>query len=260
MSEVTTARILTVDIETAPIISYVWGLRDENIGVSQVIQHSHLMSVAAKWSDSDEVLYKDQRNIQEIENDLDLTIWIRELFDLADIVVGQNSKRFDVKTINARIEFHKLKRYSDFRQQDTMVMCKKDFKLPSYSLAYMGEYFQLKNRKLDHAKYSGFSMWKECIKRNMDAWSEMEIYNKQDVRATEELWQRLLKWDDAINFQVYTDDAMNRCSCGSLDLRKNGWRYKNNGKYQRYSCFECGKPVIDKVNQMPALKKSEMLK
>lgn len=260
MSDVTTPKILTVDIETAPIISYVWGLKDENIGVNQVIQHSHLMSVAAKWKDSDEVLYLDQRNQPEVENDKDLTIWIRELFDQADLVIGQNSKRFDVKTINARIEHHQLKRYSDFRQQDTMQMCKKDFKLPSYSLAYMGEYFKLKNRKLEHPKFAGFSMWKECIKGNQEAWKEMEVYNKQDVRATEELWGRLLKWDDSINFSVYNDDATNRCSCGSLDLRKNGWRFKNNGKYQRYQCFNCGKPVIDKVNQMPALKKSEMLK
>lgn len=253
-------KILVVDIETAPMLASVWGLYDNVIGVSQIDKHSHLMSAAAKWVGSSKVMYKDQRSKKNVEDDKDLVVWLRSLLDEADIVVGQNSKRFDIRTINSRIEFHKLKTYSDFRHQDTKIIAKKALNLPSYSLAYMSEFFKLKYQKLTHKKFEGFTLWKECLKGNLKAWREMEVYNKHDVLATEELWKRLIKWDTSINFNVFYDDNENRCSCGSFVLVKWGYRFKNGGKYQRYSCTECGKPHIGKTNLLSEIKKKDMLK
>ena len=254
------AKILIVDIETAPMLAYLYGMYDQSIGVEQVVAHKYILSIACKWAHEDTIYYTDQRNRLDLEDDKPILEWLMPFFEEANIVVGQNSERFDIRTINARIEYHQMKRYSDFRQQDTKKIAKKNFDLPSYSLAYMGEYFQLKNRKTTHTKFSGFSLWREIVlNKNQEAFAEMEVYNKQDVLTTEELWKRLVKWDDKVSYSVYSEDAMPKCDCGCLDLRKNGFRWKNKGKYQRYSCFDCGKPVIGKDNLLTKLKKSEIL-
>src|SRR5271165_7266283 len=42
-------KILVLDIETSPIVSYTWGLFDQNIGLEQIVQESNILSVAVKW-------------------------------------------------------------------------------------------------------------------------------------------------------------------------------------------------------------------
>lgn len=246
--------ILVIDIETTPLIVYTFSLKTDYIGPSQIIKNPELLAVAANWAESDEVMYKDRSKFSERE----IAEWTKELLDKADIVVGQNSKRFDTKFINARIEFFKMTRPSDYRQQDTKLIAKASFNLPSYSLKAMCEYFGLEHRKTDHAKFPGLELWKACEANIPEAWEEMKSYNIMDVKTTKELWTRLIKWDDKVTYHSMDEDCMPKCDCGSLDLRKNGYRFRGTAKYQRYSCFECGKPVIGRVNLLSPLKKSEM--
>jgi hypothetical protein len=51
-------RIVTLDIETAPIQSFHWGLFDQNIGLNQVACDWSILSFAAKWLDEKSVLFK----------------------------------------------------------------------------------------------------------------------------------------------------------------------------------------------------------
>ena len=43
------AKILLLDIETAPNKVYTWGLWNQNIGLSQIIQEGYLLCWGAKW-------------------------------------------------------------------------------------------------------------------------------------------------------------------------------------------------------------------
>ena len=54
-------------------------------------------------------------------------------------------------------------------------------------------------------------MWSECMKGNLDAWKEMEAYNKLDVLVLQEVYHRLKKWDDSINYDVFHDELDNVC-------------------------------------------------
>ena len=42
-------KVLVIDIETSPNVVYAWGLWDQNIGISQVIEPSRVLCFAAKW-------------------------------------------------------------------------------------------------------------------------------------------------------------------------------------------------------------------
>ena len=103
-------------------------------------------------------------------------------------------------------------------------------------------------KKQKHGKFPGFSMWKECLAGNKEAWKEMEEYNRYDVLALEELYKKLIPWDNSINFSLYHDEAKHVCKCGSEQFSKNGFYYTSSGKFQKYKCKKCGHETRSKTN------------
>jgi hypothetical protein len=116
----------------------------------------------------------------------------------------------------------------------------------------------VKYKKSKHAKFSGFEMWKECLAGNIEAWKEMERYNKRDVLSLEELYTKLIPWDNSVNFDLYHGTNSNRCKCGSLELMKNGFYYTSVGKYQRYRCKKCGAESRDRENLFSEEKRASL--
>ena len=243
-------KVLVFDIETAPIMSYVWRLWDQNVGLNQIEQDWHIMSWAAKWLDdpADKVMYMDQRNAKNIEDDSKILKEIWNLLDEADIVVTQNGKSFDQKKLNARFILNGFKPPSSYKHIDTKLIAKKHFGFTSNKLAYMTDKLCTKYKKLDHGKFPGFALWSECMKGNKQAWQEMEDYNRYDVLSLEELFNKLIPWDNSINFNLYHDSDEYVCKCGHDKFSKNGFYRTSAGKYQKYKCKNCGHETRDKVN------------
>lgn len=259
-------KILLIDIETAPILAFVWDLFDQNIGLNQVEKHSHILSWAAKWHDPAgkikyPMMYADQSKAKQIDNEKVILEEIRDLLDKADIVIGHNSKRFDVKKLNARFAVHGITPPSEYRQIDTLVIAKKHFKFDSNKLEHLAVILNCTLKKMTARKFSGFDMWRECLLRNKEAWAEMKLYNCRDVDVLEEVYKKLIIWDNSINFNVYTEEGSDPvCSCGSTSFQKRGFYFSNTGKHQRYSCNSCGKPAKGKVNLFTKEKKDELKK
>lgn len=252
-------KILVLDIETAPILAYVWGLFDQNIGLSQIHKDWYVMSWAAKWVGSKEVYYSDQRNEKNIENDSKMLKKIWSLLDEADVIITQNGIKFDNKKLNARFVSHKMPPPSSFRHIDTLRIAKKYFAFTSNKLEYMTHTFNKKYKKLKHARFAGFELWSECLKGNVKAWQEMEKYNRYDVLALEELYLNTLrKWDQSINFNVFSDSFQNRCTCGSVDFKDKGFRFTNTGKFQKSVCALCGKERVHKENLLSKEKRKSL--
>lgn len=250
-----------MDIETAPILGYVWGLWENNLGLNQIKTDWYILAWAAKWLDDPphKIIYKDQRNAANIEDDSKLLEGIWKLMDEADIIVTQNGKAFDEKKLNARFILNGFKPPSSYRHIDTKQIANRKFAFTSSKLEYMTYKLNKKYKKQKHAKFSGFELWSECLKGNKKAWKEMEKYNKYDVLSLEELYKKLRPWDNSINFDVYCEDASKqRCVCGSTDFRKYGFKYTNIGKYQRYKCLSCGSEAKDKTNLLRKEKRDNM--
>jgi len=239
-------KMLFFDIETVPLTAYVWGLWDNNVSLNMIESDWHVLSWSAKWYGSEEVMYQDQRNAKNFEDDKTILKGIWKLLDEADIVIGQNSKKFDVKKLNARFIQHGMKPPSSFRQIDTLVIAKRHFGFTSNKLEYMTDKLCTKYKKSGHAKFPGFKLWSECMKGNIEAYNEMEDYNKLDVLSLEELYEILIPWDDTINFSMYFNEDV--CSCGSTDFKKSGFYYTNSSKFQKYKCTSCGSEYRDKIN------------
>lgn len=240
------AKVLFIDIETAPIEAFIWKIFDESIGLNQIIKDWHILSISAKWQHEKEVIYFDQRNEKEITNDKDLCEKVWHLLDKADIVVAHNGDRFDIKKINSRLLENNFNPPSSYRTIDTLKILKRKFGFTSNKLEFVASKL-CKNKKHTKRKFSGFHLWDECLKGNKKAWLEMEKYNKQDVMVLEELYQIINSWDNKINFSSF-NDGINLCSCGSSDFKDNGFHFTNTGKFLKMACLRCGKSYINKKN------------
>jgi hypothetical protein len=255
-------KILFLDIETAPILGYVWDIWEQNIPLNMIKQDWSILAWAAKWAGDapNKIMYMDQRNAKNIEDDSKILKVIWELMDQSDIIVTQNGRAFDEKKLNARFILNGMKPPSAFKHIDTKLIASRKFKFTSNKLEYMTEKLNKKYKKLKHEKFSGFSLWKECLAGNKLAWKEMEKYNKYDVLSLEELYETLIPWDSSINFSVYYDDDKMTCSCGSTKFMKNGYRYTTSGKFQRYRCMECGSDHKSGINLFNKEKKESLRK
>lgn len=233
-------KVLVYDIEVSPNVAFIWRLWDQNVSLSQLESEWHVMSWAAKWLDEDKVMYADQRKKRKMEDDRAILKKIWKLLDQADVVITYNGKKFDEKKLNARFLLHGFKPPSSYQHLDLYKVAKKHFGFNSNKLSYLTDKLCEKHKKSDHKKFPGIELWRECLARNEEAWKEMEKYNKLDVLSLEELYHKIIPWDNSINFNLYHDEDTNVCKCGSTDFAKNGFAYTPRGKFQRYTCKKCG--------------------
>jgi len=243
-------RVLVYDIETAPILGHVWSLWDNNVALNQIESDWHVLSWSAKWlgDPEDKVMYMDQRNKTNIEDDKEILQEIWNLLDEADIVITQNGKNFDQKKLNARFIIHGFQPPSSYKHIDTKQLAAKHFGFTSNKLEYMTDKLCVKYKKLKHTKFPGHDLWVQCLANNIEAWEEMEKYNRHDVLALEELYNVLIPWDTSINFNLYHDEEKHVCKCGSKDFSKNGFYYTSVSKFQKYKCKKCGAETRDRQN------------
>lgn len=248
-------KILFFDIETAPLRAHLWSMWQQGVGLNQIESDWYMLSFCCKWAHSDDVFYYDQRGAEDIEDDFELVSKLWEFLNEADIVVGQNSKRFDTKKANARFILNGLPKPSSYRQIDTMEIAKQQFGFTSNRLEYMTEKLCSTFKKSKHKKFAGHDLWSECLKGNLEAWQEMEDYNRLDVLSLEELYNILSSWDNKLpNFDVYCDEILD------MDVwEKNGFHYTQLGKYQRYRNKITGQQKRSRVNLLTKEKRDSLL-
>lgn len=250
-------KVLIFDIETRPILAYVWDLWDQNIALNQVVEDWNVLSWSAKWlhEGPNKIMYKDRRNCK---SDKHLIKGIHKLLDEADVVITQNGIRFDVKKLNARFIQHDMKPPSSYKHIDTCEIAKRKFGFTSNKLEYLTDKLCKKYKKSKHKKFAGMELWTQCLKGNKEAWDEMEKYNKYDVLSLEELFNVVIPWDNRINFNLYTDSIDHICKCGSKEFKKQGYAYTGAAKYQRYKCKQCGCESRDRKNLFTKEKRASL--
>lgn len=251
-------KVLLLDIETAPILAYIWKLFDENIGLNQIHTDWFILAFCAKWAGERQLIYRDQRGKRNKEDDLGLLRHVWRLLDEADIVVTQNGKKFDEKKLNARFVLNGMKPPSSYKSIDTCQIARKRFGFTSNKLAYLAAKLT-GQKKLEHRKFAGFELWRACLQGDASAWREMEKYNKQDVRALEALYEKLVPWDSpGINQSLYYAGLSRVCSCGGTEFKRNGYAYTARGKYQRHACVGCGREFRAGENLLSELKRASL--
>jgi uncharacterized protein len=227
------AKILLLDIETAPNKAYVWGLWDQNVAHEQVEETSYILCWSAKWLNESRIRYE---SIQDREPLMMLQeIW--DLLDEADVVIHYNGTKFDIPTLNKEFIKHGFPPPSPFKQLDLLRVCRQAFRFESNKLTHVTEALGLGAK----IKHKGFKLWVECMNGSESAWRNMRRYNKKDVRLLEKLYKRLLPWIERHpNLSVYKDKPA--CpNCSSELVQRRGKEVAISKWYIRFQCQSCGK-------------------
>ena len=234
-------KILTLDIELIGIrADSLWGIFDQNISISEIESDWAIISAAAKYLGKNRVLYKDQRRAKDIRDDRELVAWICALLNDANVVVGQNIRRFDMRKIRARAVTLGLPPFREPKIIDTMEMAKSVGAFTSNKLEYLSQRLT-DTPKSSHGKYPGKELWLALLRNEPEAWEECRAYNQRDVVATENLYLALRPWAPRLpNLAQFYDDEFTRCPrCGSINLRTAGTVTTNVSEYQQYVCVDC---------------------
>lgn len=233
------AKILILDIETAPIRAYVWGLWDQNVGLSQIISNWFMLSWAAKWLGEEEV-YSDVLTPDEVkeENDKRISERLWKFLDEADIIIAHNGDRFDMPKIRSRFLMNGLFPPSSYKQIDTLKVARQEFGFASNKLDGLAK---LLGHEAKHT--TTFELWADCMKGNIDALNFMEKYNIQDIYVLENVYLSVRPYIKGHpNLDLYTDSDESHCpSCGKNTLRivTDKFFYTQSVRYQVHRCSSC---------------------
>lgn len=239
-ASVTPARVLILDIETAPLRSYTWGLWKQDIAPGQIIYDWFMLTWSAKWLFENEI-FSDRLTSKEalIQDDkrISKTIWV--LLDEADIVIAHNANQFDIKRLNTRFLINGLNSPMPYQTIDTLEHAKKRFKISSNRLDYINKILGL-GRKIDTG---GFELWDRCIQGDAKALKKMEEYNREDVKILEETYLRIRSWiKPHPNIGLFVEDDVTSCpSCGGNHITFSNKPYATTANfYDLFRCDDCG--------------------
>lgn len=260
----TKPKILLFDIETAPILAHVWGLWNNNVGLDQIQEDWYMLSWSAKWLGEPEIysdcLFNYPEDFKEDpNNDRNIVTTLYKMLDQADIIIGHNVKKFDIKKSTARFLKWGFKPLSSYRVIDTLEIAKKEFNLSSNKLDFLATYLGLPNK----VSHEGHKLWVKCMQGDPEAWNTMLDYNEYDTELLEDIYLIIRPWfKQHPNVAVYYNDFKVRCTtCGSDDVELTGNSvYTNLSKFGEYRCNCCGKVSRDANNRLTKEKRSANLR
>lgn len=237
----TGAKILILDIETAPIRAYVWGIWNQNVSIGQIDSDWYCITWAAKWL-FDKKVYSAAVTPGEAVNQDDKRI-IKSLWALlneADMVIAHNGDQFDLPRINSKFLMYGLNPPTPYQSIDTLKHIRRQFGFTSNKLDYVNQVLNLP-RKMEH---EGFPLWEKCYKGNSAAIKKMLAYNIADVKILEDTYLRIRAWikpHPNLGLFILDEKASHCPSCGSAALQSEGDRYFTTANvYEVYRCTNCG--------------------
>lgn len=180
------------------------------------------------------------RGIWQYENPRDFMIDLWKVFDESDFIIGQNVKRFDHTQSNTFFTQFDLPNPSQVSEwHDTMLIARKNFRLPSYSLKYLLKFFRIGFK----IETGGEELWFLCEAGDKHAQTKMLRYNQNDTVETEKLFKYFVEngWAPEPGAKYYTPG--NGCiQCKSQNMQSRGKDIgRANGLVDGYMCKDCGK-------------------
>lgn len=234
------AKILILDIETAPLLAHIWGIWNQNINLDNIHSDWFILTWAAKWL-FDKKVYSARVTPKEAKKQDDKRI-VKSLLTVlseADIVVTHNGNRFDLPRINTRALVHNLRPPLPYHSIDTLKVAKRQFNFTSNKLDYIN-----KMLKLPLKEETNMKLWRNCVLGLEESLKKMERYNINDVRIHEETYLRMRAWikpHPNVSLHVMSEKDVLCPSCGSKKLKEVGKYYNTTvSSYEMLVCENCG--------------------
>jgi len=238
----TKPKIFVFDIETSTITFKGFSRKINGyIPHKAVVKDWFVICWAGRWLGEKRIRH-DAVTAEEAKNRDDkrvcASLW--EIFNEADVLVGHNSDRFDIKKMNYRFCIkHRFNPPLPYRTIDTLKESNKIFTSTSHALDYLA-----KQLKIPAKLSTGWQLWDDCENGVAAAIQEMDAYCRHDIEIGEEMYKVLRPWmKTGVNMGLYTNLDESVCPrCGSEELvPEDKIATTGANAYKTYRCTECGK-------------------
>lgn len=167
-------------------------------------------------------------------DDRNLLIEASKLFEQADLLVGHFASVFDRRFIQGRLLINELPPIPPTKLRDTCLIARSVANFSSNRLKHLAKILNLKHQKLEN---NWPDAWFDVMRGDMKVLAELAAYCAGDVLAVEELYKRLLPFDNA-HPRIVTDRSVCGMCSGPIEYR--GYALANANRYRRYVCKNCG--------------------
>jgi hypothetical protein len=232
-------RILFYDIETSLQPVAVFQLAGNDwIDPSNILAERHLISVCWRWlgdkkMHSVSLLDDPKRFAKDPHDDKHVAEVFHKVLSEADVVVGHNSDKFDLRYLKTRMLVHELPPLPPISSVDTYKVAKKHFMLNSNRLDYIARLLKI-GAKMDTPK----GLWLDVLRGDRTAIKTMVDYNKHDVVVLEAVFKKLLPYMEGhINRELFGEIGCPRC--GSKKFQSRGTHKAISRTYRRFQCNSC---------------------
>jgi hypothetical protein len=260
-------KILIYDIETTPLKAWIWRCGEQVVRHNQ-LDHGYneyrISTIAYKWLQDKKVhVLTAEDKISRFDEEV----------KKADIIIGKNSDRFDVKHINTQRLLQGLPPMPQWldSNDDLEKQMRRFFAFPSMSLDYISQIFGLggkvkmefqdwidienmkllkklfiENKDLSYSQRKNISFalfgsdHLSILKAGDKALDKMVFYNKKDVKDTEKALLKVLPHIKLKHNAATANDGKGCITCGSLALAPLKVIIKGKTKYQQFECLNHG--------------------
>lgn len=227
-------KVVIFDVETSPMITATFSLYPENIGHNNIIEDWFMICAAWKELGKKKV---ESIAIKKKGKDKEVVSVLRDALADADMLIAHNGSKFDIKKLNTRLIYHRLKPMPRIPMVDTLKEVKKIANHSSNRLDFLGQALGV-GKKQETTP----GLWLRAMNGDKEAISEMVRYNIQDVLLNEKVYNILRPYMDSHpHMGVMSGGGRLHCpKCASFDVIANGPRVTAQGiVHHRYQCQSC---------------------
>jgi hypothetical protein len=227
------AKILLFDIETKPVKFWGWGVGKQYVTHDRIVagEKFDIICIAYKWLGQGPVKVLDWGLKEQCSKKM-IDLFTKEV-EQADLVVGHNGDKFDIRQINTQRMMHNQPPIAWPTAEDTLKQLRAKFYFPSFKLDYI-------TKTLFGVGKSSMCMedWIAIVDRKCaKSLKKMKDYNVKDVLLLEKTFVKIAPYVKPKINKTYGSVACVRC--GDSDVKKNGHRYTLTGKKQVLRCLSC---------------------
>ena len=246
-----TAKIVTLDIERIPgrasvkhrgltIEGEFWDLNGwkhtigRRIHADDVLEWPRTICAAWKWYDSEHVEFASEWEVGGYDGFM-RRVW--DVFDQADLIIGHNADRFDVRHLLGGWAEMGLPAPSPYKVIDTLKIARATFAYESNTLDALNKRLGI-DAKTD--KYD-VKIARAAVNGDKEAQDTLAAYNRGDIVASEALFDRLRPFSKGIpHLGMWSDDELACPSCGSTMTATGKTVHANVQRYEHLTCPNCG--------------------
>lgn len=231
-------KVLVYDLETSPIITAQWSLRQKYTNLSAIKYPSYLICWSGKWLFDDKMIeYSVTPTEAKNKDDERIVKSLWNYFDEADYVITYNGKSFDEKKANGRFLKYNLPLPSPYKHIDVYRSLRKKVKLESLKLDYITQFLGIEGKD-----DTSMQLWMDCMEGDKKALNKMLNYCSQDVKILETLYLQTRHYYKNHPSMVILDDkqSIKKCpTCSSEDIKEDGYYNTYTNSYTAYRCNNC---------------------